>query len=183
LLLLGLVEHAGETSFRGPQRDFAEGLDQATIGVVRETEITGRFAESTNDIVVHTEVEDRVHHTRHGHRSTGSDRDQQRILRIAVTLARLMLELLHVGPDLVHQPVGQYAPAGVILATRLGGDDESGGDRQPDLGHSCQSGALTPQQLFVLTVCLLELEHVFLRVHFLSSLLGYGGDGLWKSQM
>ena len=46
--------------------DIGEHLDESSVGVVSKSCITGLCFNSLNDIIIHTEVEDCVHHTRHG---------------------------------------------------------------------------------------------------------------------
>ena len=83
--------------------DVAEHVDQAAIGVVGEPLVAGGVRQAFDDCVVQAEVEDRVHHAGHRGRGAGADGDEQRDLRVAELLARLLLELGDVLAHFVHQ--------------------------------------------------------------------------------
>ena len=55
--------------------------------------------ESLNGAVVQSEIENRLHHAGHRHGRTGSNRNEQRIVRIAEALAGRLLEAPHVLID------------------------------------------------------------------------------------
>ncbi len=90
-----------------PEGHLAEELDEAAVGVVAEARVAGVPDLALQGLAVEAEVEDGVHHARHGHGRAGADRDQQRVGGVAEALAGLGLQGLHVGVDLVHDPVGQ----------------------------------------------------------------------------
>jgi len=145
-----------------PQRDLAEQLDEAAIGVVAETLVAGQLDQPGQGGFVQTQVEDGVHHARHGHRGTGAHRHQQRIVGTAELLAGFLLQPGHVLPHVSHQPLGQ-AVVGDVVQTGLGGDHETRRHPQADLRHLAEVGALAAQQHFVLAIPFGVLIDVLLR--------------------
>lgn len=57
-------------------------LNEATVGVVSKALILGQLCKAFNDLVVESQVEDGVHHARHGSSCTGADRNQQRVVDV-----------------------------------------------------------------------------------------------------
>ena len=89
------------------ERHLAEQLDETPPRVVAEALVAGVADERGERGLVEAEVEDRVHHARHGHGRAGAHRDQQRVVAAAELLAGLLLEGPHVGAHLVHRPSGR----------------------------------------------------------------------------
>jgi len=81
--------------------------------------------------------------------------------------AHRLLQLLQVGRDFVVETRGRGALLQVVTAG-LGGNDESGWHRQPEIGHLGQVGALTTQQVLQILVTfgevINELRHFLLLV-------------------
>ncbi len=92
LLLLDLREKLLEVVALGALYYVGEHHDEAAVGVVDEALIAGEGHHRLGDLIVHPEVQDRVHHA--GHREAGAraDRKQQRVLIGAEVLADLLLE-------------------------------------------------------------------------------------------
>jgi hypothetical protein len=147
LLVEGLVGDA--------QRDLAEELDEAPVGVPGEARVGGLLDQALQRGLVEAQVEDGVHHARHRHRRAGAHRHQQRILGAAEALAGLLLQRLHVRLDVVHQPIRQPVVLQIGEAG-LGGDGEAGRHVEADLRHLAQIGALAAKQHLVLAVAFLE---------------------------
>src|SRR4051812_32170880 len=72
--------------------DVAVHLNEATIGVVRETRIPARSRQADDGAVVQPQVENRLHHSWHRHRSAGANGNEERLRRIAEGLSRDALE-------------------------------------------------------------------------------------------
>ena len=106
------------------QRDLAEQLDEAAVGVIAETLVTGQLDQASQRLFVQTQIEDGVHHAWHGHRGTRAHRDQQRVAGTAKLLAGFLLQPSHVFAHTVHQPLGQ-AVVGDVIQTGLGGNHEA----------------------------------------------------------
>ncbi len=144
------------------QRDFAEQLDKAAVGVVTEAFVAGQLDQARQGGFVQAQVQDGVHHARHGHGGAGAHRHQQGIGRAAELLAGFLLQPGHVLAHALHQSFGQ-AVVGDVIQTGLGSDDETRRHSQPDLGHFTQVGALAAQQHFVLAIPFGVLINVLFR--------------------
>ena len=68
--LFVLIQDTFKVAGVGVQDDFAEHLDEATIGVVGETLVPGQFYQALDGLIVDAEVEHGIHHT--GHREFGA---------------------------------------------------------------------------------------------------------------
>jgi hypothetical protein len=152
LLLFLAVEDVLEFGFLNVEDDVAEHLNQAAIGVVGEARILRARGQRLDALIVEAEVENGVHHARHGELCAGAHRDQQRIITGAELLP---LELFEVREGLVHLPVNVLADrAAHVLAAGLGLDGESGRYGKTGVGHLGQTGALAAENLFHLAVAL-----------------------------
>ena len=54
--------------------------------------------------------------------------------------------------DFIHEAIGEFVPSFQIFNVGLGGDDKTGGHRQPDLGHGAESRPFSSQELLILAV-------------------------------
>jgi len=149
------LEFRVEVFFLDPQGDLAEELNEAAVGVITETGIAGLLNQSTQGRLIESQIEDRIHHARHGHGGAGADRHEQRIGITAEFLARLQFQRLDIAQHLLHQFMRHDAPVQIFKAG-FGGDDKAGWNIQADLGHFAEVGPLAAQQAFVLTVALFE---------------------------
>ena len=91
LLLLG-VEDFVKSGLRNLQHDVPEHLNQAAVGIRRETWVVAALGESFHASVVQAKIENRVHHSRHGELGAGTHADQQRILALSELLALQLLQ-------------------------------------------------------------------------------------------
>ena len=85
------VEHFFERCLLDLQHDVAEHLDQAAIGIVGEARIVAALGQRLNALVVQAEIQNRVHHARHGKLRARAHAHQQRILASAKLLALQLL--------------------------------------------------------------------------------------------
>src|SRR5690606_21249839 len=105
------------------------------------------------------DVEDGLHHARHGELGAGAHRHQQRVLRVAQPLAHGGLHGRQVLGDLFGE-LGGLGAGGEVGAARLGGDREPGRYRQAEVGHLGEVRALTAEQVLLVLVALGEVVHV-----------------------
>ena len=75
------------------EHDIAIHLNEAAIAVPRKARIARCRGEALDRFIVKAEIEDSVHHAGHRHRRAGANRDQQRVRRIAETLADRALDM------------------------------------------------------------------------------------------
>ncbi len=57
-------------------------LDEPAVGVPGEPLVAGHLGQAEHGVVVQTDVEDRLHHARHGETRPGADGHQQRVVRL-----------------------------------------------------------------------------------------------------
>ncbi len=107
---LELFQHVLEMVMRNAHHDRAVHLDETAIAVPCETRITGGAGKPFHRFVIQAQVQHGIHHTRHGHARAGTDRDQQRRIRIAKAQAHRLLDALQGGGDLRLQ-LGRVLPA------------------------------------------------------------------------
>jgi hypothetical protein len=72
-------------------------LHKTAIGIIGEAFITALGDDPLDGDVIEPEIENRIHHARHGGACTGTDRDQQRIVRVAELLAHQLFDLFEIG--------------------------------------------------------------------------------------
>ncbi len=123
--------------------DVGEHLDEATVGVPCEARVLRLLDQAVDGFVVQAEVQDRVHHARHGHGGAGTDGNQQRIFGVADLLADAALKILAVFVNGFERAFGPRVVGVGVLHARLAGNGEPGRHRQTDVGHLGQVGTLT----------------------------------------
>ena len=130
------------------QHHVAVHLYETAVRVPCETGVARTLGDGFHGLVVHTQVEDRVHHA--GHRSAGTRayRHQQRHLLVAEfhpgELFDIFHRLLHFGTE--HLDYGLLA-VGVIFGTYFRGDREARGDGDADEVHLREVRTLAAEQL------------------------------------
>ena len=144
--LLGRLERLLELLGRDVEHDAPVHRDEAAVRVVREPLVARLLGQALDRVVVEAEVEDRVHHPRHGELGAGAHADEQRVARIAELLAHGPLERLHVLLDLGVEP--PRPATSHVIAARVGGDREPRRHRQTEhRGHLGQVRALPTEQV------------------------------------
>ncbi len=103
--------------------------------------LTARLAVALRRLVGQADVEDGIHHARHGELRPGPDADEQRVSRIAELAAYRRFQLVQVVRDFLVEAFWRGALLQVVAA-RLGGDNKSGRYWQADIGHLGQVGTL-----------------------------------------
>ena len=108
--------------------------------------------ERLHGLVVQAEVEDGVHHARHGELRAGAHADQQRIVGVAELLAHALFEL---GERFEHLLVDLGRDLVLVLeidVADFGRDREAGRHRQLGPAHLRQPGAFAAERIFHLSV-------------------------------
>ena len=124
-------------------------LDETAVGIPGETLVTGLFGQTGNRFIIESEVENGVHHARHGSARAGANRNQQRIGRIAELLAHFLFNkrhpLLDIGFDQLEDGVSTLLG---IDRAGFGADGETGWDGDTQAAHFSQIGPLAAQCVF-----------------------------------
>ena len=146
LLRLGLVEQRLEHAMFHPHDHVAEHGDETAIGIVGKARVAGGGAETLHRLVVEADVENRIHHARHGLAGARAYRQQQRVVRPAKRCADRALDASQGRQHLVPQAVGVAVAQGVVGQAGFGGQGEARRHANAQRGHVGKPGALAAQQ-------------------------------------
>ncbi len=144
--LLGGFDGVLEVLALDVEHGLAEHLEQAAVGVPGEPLVAGLLGQALNRLIGQADVQDGIHHARHGELRPGPDADEQRVGRIAELAAYRRFQLIQVVRDFLVEAFWGGALLQVVTA-RLGGNDESGRHRQAEIGHLGQVGPFPAQQI------------------------------------
>jgi hypothetical protein len=81
--LLVILQDLLELMVVEPEHDIGVHLDEPPVTVIGKAAVAGLPGDRLDGAVVQTEVEDRVHHARHGDARARADRHQKRMIGIA----------------------------------------------------------------------------------------------------
>ena len=131
------------------QRDFAEHLDEAAVAIVGEARVAGLRDQALDGLVVQAEVEDGVHHARHGELRAGAHAQQQRVRRhrrasCPCALRASSSAFQHLLVDFG----GNLLIVVEVDVADFGGDREAGRHRHAGLAHLGQAGAFAAERVF-----------------------------------
>jgi hypothetical protein len=146
-LLLLRVEDVLEVPLGEIEHDVGEHHQEAAIGIVREPRVAGVPRKPFHRLVVQSEVEDRVHHPRHGELRPRPDGDKQRVFRIAEFLPERPLELREVRRDLRLDILGKLPAVPVIQVAGVGADGKPRRNRHAEVRHLGESRSLPAEDV------------------------------------
>jgi len=147
-LLLPGIENPLEFLLLDVHDHVAEHLDEAAIAVIGEPGVLALGDQALDAFVVEAEVQDGVHHSRHGELGPGAHAHQQGILRIAQLLVHLLFKLLQRRGHFFVHFLGHLALVLEIDVADLGGNRESRGNRHARTAHLGQTGAFAAEDIF-----------------------------------
>jgi len=128
--------------------DVAIHLNEATVAIPSETGVLGRGFERENGVVVESEIEDGVHHTRHGIAGAGAHRDEEReAFGVTKLGAHALLHFLNPNFDLALELSWVVAIVVVEMRANLGRDGEASGDGKSDAAHLSEIRALASEEV------------------------------------
>ena len=145
--VLVVVQHLLEIVMAQAEHDAGIHSDEAAIAVEGEAAVAGQGSKPLDRLIVQAEVQDRVHHPRHGGAGSRTDRDQQRIPRIAEGLADDSLDRLQPGGDLAGQRIGIGLAVRIIVDAGFRRDGEARRHRQAERRHLGEVGPLAAEQV------------------------------------
>ena len=120
-------------------------LHEPAIGVVGKASITRLGCQAQDSRVIQAKIQDRIHHPRHAHPGSRTNRHQKRIDRIAKLGAHDLFHVPEIFRNLVFQAC-RIAPVVVIKSrTHISGNCESRWNRNTKATHLCESGALSTE--------------------------------------
>ena len=125
-------------AFLDTEDDVAVHLDEAAVAIPSEAFVAGSFGQGDDGLVIEAEVEDGVHHARHGVARAGADSDEE---RHAFGVAKFAAhDALHFADALLHlsleaSRVGAFV--GVVVGADFGADGEAWRHREADAAHFC----------------------------------------------
>ena len=122
-------------------------LYEATVGIVGGAGIAHHGGQPLDNFVVDSQVEDRVHHARHGHAGAGTDRHQQGTACRAEVSASVFFQLPQPVSDNRRQAVRQCIPVGEVVPAHLGGNHEARRHRKSQPGHLAKVAALPAKKV------------------------------------
>ncbi len=137
-------------------------LDEPSVAVPRPAGVAGFLGDDIDDGLVQSEVQNRVHHARHGRPGTGTDGDKQRVLFVAEFLAGNLLHLNDVLIDLRLDFIVDLSSILIILCTGLRGNREALRHGKPQSCHLCQVRTLASKELAHVRIAFCEQVHPFL---------------------
>ncbi|MPM62055.1 hypothetical protein SDC9_108921 [bioreactor metagenome] len=135
VLVFDLFEDLVKLRFFDFHHDVREHLDETAIAVEREALVVGQFREANHGLIVQAEVENGVHHARHGGAGAGTDGDKEWIGRIAKLLARFFFGDDKSRFNLLYNLIRDHFLIGVVTRAGFSGDSEAKRHRQTERGH------------------------------------------------
>ena len=145
-----------------------EHLDETTIGIVYEAfelRIGVARDQTRGNFIVHAQIQNGVHHARHGSASTGTHGYEERVLHVAEFLA---VDFFHLGKcdiDLLKNIIADCAAVIIVTGASFGGDGEALGYGHAQRGHFRQISALAAEQVSHGSVAFTEQIYILL-CHF-----------------
>ena len=129
------------------QHHVAVHLHETAVRVPCETGIARTLGHGLHGLVVHTQVEDGVHHAGHRGARTRTYRYEQRHLLVAEFHARELLDIFHRLFDFRTEHLDdRFLAVGVKFRTYFRGNREARGNGDADEVHLCEVGTLAAEQ-------------------------------------
>ena len=129
------------------KHDVAVHLDETPVAVVGESRIVREAGETGGGLIVQAEIENGIHHARHGFASAGTHRQQQRIAGVAEALLALCLQRFELRGDRLFQALRKGVVVIAVVGADVRGDGEAGRHRQTDAGHFRKVGAFAAEHV------------------------------------
>ena len=124
-----------------------EHRDEAAVAVPGEALVLRPRGEPAHRLVGEAEVEDRLHHARHGGARARTNGDEERTLHVPELQSAGGLELAEVLLHLLPEPFGRRAARLVVVRPGLRGNREAGRHRNAEVGHLRELASLSAQQV------------------------------------
>ena len=161
LFLLYRVEYALVDRLVLLHDDVREHLYETTVRVVCETRVMRFCRKPFHRFVVQSEVENGIHHARHGRSRSATDGHEQGVLFVAQLLAHLRFEIGE-GVEYLLADILVYVPSVlVILRARFRRDRKSRRNRKTEIGHFRKVRTLAAEKFAHLAVTFIKPVNEF----------------------
>ena len=169
-LRLARIEDMVELLHLDFERDFAEHLNEAAVAVVSKTLVAALCGQTGGGLVVQAQVQNGVHHARHGELRAGAHAQQQRIRRVAQLLPHLLFQLHQSFVDFCFDFRRESVSVVEVGVTDMGRDGEARGHRQTGARHLGEACAFAAEDIFHLAVAVgcAAAEGIYVLAHLLS---------------
>ena len=151
-LFLLAVEDFVEIVLADFEHYVAVHLNEAAVAIVGEARVVAFGGQRLHGLVVQPEVEDGVHHARHGELGARADAHQQGVAGVAEFLSHALFERLEGGEHLFVDAGGNAEFVLEVDISDFRRDREAGWHRQLGAGHFRESGALAAENIFHLSI-------------------------------
>ena len=126
--------------------NITEHLDETAVAVHGKSSVLCQSSQTLHTVVVQTQIQNGVHHARHGNHSTGTYGYQQRVFRASEGLAGYFLQLSNLFINGINQVLCNGLSFFVVPVARFGGDGKAERYRQTDSGHFRQVCTLSAEK-------------------------------------
>ena len=140
------IKYLIKFSFRNFLYNITEHLDETAITVHGKPSVFRQSSQTLHAVVVQTQIQDGVHHARHGDHSTGTNGYQQRIFRASEGFAGYFLQLSDLFINGINQVLCNGLAFFIVPVARFGSDRKAKRYRQTDSGHFRQVGTLSSEK-------------------------------------
>ena len=124
-------------------------LDETAVAVVGKAFVARSLSQAFDCFVIQTEVQDGVHHARHGNAGAGTHGEQQRVFRIGEFAADNGFAMGDAVFDLFGQIGGEGLAVFIEIRADFGRYRKSRRNGNADRTHFRQVGTLAAQQVLV----------------------------------
>ena len=145
LFFFDLVDYFFKFALRRTHNDVGEHLYKSAIAVVCKSRIARLCCKSLDGYVVETQVEYRVHHTRHRRSCARTNGYQKRIFLVSELLACVSLYLSQCVKNFFNYAVGYLLAVLIIFRACFCGYRKTLRHRHTPRSHLCKVGALSAE--------------------------------------
>ena len=135
-------------------------LNETAVGVAGEPLVARVFGQRPEGGRIQAEIEHGIHHAGHGEDRARAHGQEERLVRIAETLARLLFQGPEVARHFLIKALRQALPVTVIIPAGVRSDDQARRDRKAEVGHLRKVRPLAAQQFLHSGVTFMEQIHV-----------------------
>ena len=165
---LDLVKHRVHFGARMSFGDVGEHQNEAAIGIPSKALVVCGFCELIDGLIVKAEVENGIHHARHGLAGARTDRDEQRHTGASAKgFAIDFFDFVKVIHDVIPHEIRDSFPRIVVKGAGFGGNGKASGDVDPGGGHFGKSETFSAKDVLaeMILVGFLEGINVLLFCH------------------